>query len=249
MTAAAPRVALFVPCYVDTLFPETGMATVRVLERLGVQVDFPRAQTCCGQMHVNTGYADDVLSLVRRFVAVFGDAERVVAPSASCVGTVRHQYRDIAARHGDAALLRDVEALSERVRDLSEFLVDDLRVEDVGAAFPHRVAFHPTCHSVRLLRVGDRPLRLLRAVDGITLLPLPRHETCCGFGGTFSVKHPDISAAMLADKVADVLHAGVEAVVASDDSCLMHIGGGLSRQRTGVRTLHLAQVLAHERGA
>jgi len=246
--ADARNASLFVPCYVDTLFPGTGIAMVRVLERLGVRVDFPEAQTCCGQMHVNTGYQDDVTPLVRRFVRTFADAETVVAPSASCVATVRHMYAGMAERTGDPELQREVAELIPRVRELSEFLVDDLGVEDVGAYFPHAVAFHPTCHSVRMLGVGDRPLRLLRAVAGIRLREMPRADSCCGFGGTFAVKNPEVSAAMLADKVADVLHAGAEVVVASDDSCLMHIGGGLSRQRAGVRTLHLAEVLATTEG-
>jgi len=239
-----PRASLFVPCYVDTLFPETGVAMVRLLERLGVDVDFPSGQTCCGQMHVNTGYQAEVVPLVRRFVDVFGGADTIVAPSASCVATVRHMYAGMAERSGDAALIASVDDVVPRVRELSEYLIDDLGVDDVGAHFPHAVAFHPTCHSVRMLHVGDRPQRLLRKVGGIRLREMPRAEQCCGFGGTFAVKNPEVSAAMLADKVADVLNAEVEVVVASDDSCLMHVGGGLSRQRTGVRTLHLAQVLA-----
>lgn len=238
------RAALFVPCYVDTLFPETGVAMARLLERLGVEVSFDAAQTCCGQMHVNTGYQAEALPLLRRFVRIFADGETVVAPSASCVATVRHMYPVMAERTGDPELQREVAALIPRVRELSEFLLDDLGVEDVGAYFPHEVVFHPTCHSVRMLGVGDRPLRLLRKVAGIRLREMPRAESCCGFGGTFAVKNAEVSAAMLADKVADVLHARAEVVVAADDSCLMHIGGGLSRQRTGVRTLHLAQVLA-----
>jgi len=243
-----PRASLFVPCYVDTLYPETGVAMVRLLERLGVEVDFPAGQTCCGQMHVNTGYQAEVVPLVRRFVEVFGEgagaAEAIVAPSASCIATVRHMYAGMAERSGDAGLIDAVAEVVPRVRELSEYLIDDLGVDDVGAYFPHAVAFHPTCHSVRMLHVGDRPQRLLRKVGGIRLREMPRAEQCCGFGGTFAVKNAEVSAAMLTDKVADVLNAGVEVVVASDDSCLMHIGGGLSRQRTGVRTMHLAQVLA-----
>lgn len=238
------RAALFVPCYVDTLYPEAAVAMVRVLERLGVALEFPEGQTCCGQMHVNTGYQAEVRPLVRRFVDVFADAEVVVAPSASCVATVRHQYPEMAARSGDAGLIAAVADVVPRVREFSEYVLDDLGVEDVGAYFPHAVAYHPTCHSLRMLRVGDRPMRLLRRVAGIRLRELPRAESCCGFGGTFAVKNAEVSAAMLADKVADVLQAGVEYVVAADESCLMHIGGGLGRQRTGVRTLHLAEVLA-----
>ena len=243
-----PRASLFVPCYVDTLFPEAAQAMVRVLERLGVTLDFPRAQTCCGQMHVNTGYERDARPLVRHFVDVFGDADVVVAPSASCVATVRHAYAGIAERAGDPALAAAVAATTPRVREFSEYLVDDLGVTDVGASFPHTVTYHPACHAVRLLGVGDRPLQLLRAVGGLRLRELPRAEQCCGFGGTFAIKNPEISAAMLADKVADVLQARAEVVVAADESCLMHIGGGLARQRTAVRTMHLAEVLASREG-
>lgn len=241
------RASLFVPCYVDTLFPETGRAVVEVLERLGVDVDFPRAQTCCGQMHVNTGYQEEVVPLVRNFVRAFAGAEAIVAPSGSCVAMVREFYVGLARRARDPELEREVAAVVPRVREFSEFLVDDLGVEDVGAYFPHAAVYHPTCHSMRMLHVGDRPLRLLRAVSGLRLAEMPRATSCCGFGGTFAVKNADTSAAMLADKMADVLHSRAEVVIASDDSCLMHIGGGLSRQRTGVRTMHLAQVLAHAR--
>ncbi len=245
----APNVALFVPCYVDTLFPETGVAMVRLLERLGVAVEFPSAQTCCGQMHVNTGYAREALPLVRRFVAAFAGAEQVVAPSASCVAMVRDHYPRLAAQTGDAALERAVADVVPRVRELTEFLIDDLGREDVGAYFPHAVALHPTCHSVRMLHVGDRPRRLLQQVKGLRLHELPRADECCGFGGTFAIKNAETSAAMLADKVADAIGSRAEVLVAVDDSCLMHIGGGLARQRAGIRTLHLAQVLAASEGA
>lgn len=249
MTRASRTVALFVPCYVDTLFPEAAQAMVAVLERLGVDVNFPRAQTCCGQLHVNTGYQREALTLVRVFVRAFADAEALVAPSASCVALVRDHYARLAARAGDASLERAVASLVPRVREFSEYLIDDLGVEDVGASFPHAVAFHPTCHSVRMLHVGDRPLRLLRRVRGLRLQELPRSDQCCGFGGTFAVKNAATSAAMLADKVADVIGSRAEVLVAADNSCLMHIGGGLSRQRVGVRTMHLAEVLASTEGA
>lgn len=239
-----PHASLFVPCYVDTLYPEAAVAMVHLLERLGVQLDFPATQTCCGQMHVNTGYQTEAMPLLRNFVAAFHGADAVVAPSASCVATVRHMYPAMAERSGDRGLIDAVAEVTPRVRELSEYLVDDLGVTDVGAYFPHTVVYHPTCHSSRLLQVGDRPLALLRAVSGIRLKQMPRADGCCGFGGTFAVKNAEISSAMLADKIADVLHAEAEVVVAADNSCLMHIGGGLSRQRTGVRTLHLAEVLA-----
>jgi L-lactate dehydrogenase complex protein LldE len=238
------RVSLFVTCFNDTLFPSTGRAVVEVLERLGCEVSFPEAQTCCGQMHANTGYQLEAVPLARRFVRVFGDADVVVSPSASCVGMVRDQYAKLAELAGDPELARAVDAIVPRVRELTELLVDDLGVEDVGAVFPHRVAYHPTCHSLRLLHVGDRPLRLLRAVRGIDLVELEEAQECCGFGGTFAVKNADTSIAMLTDKLRRVLDTRAEVCTAADNSCLMHIGGALRRQRTGVRTLHLAEILA-----
>jgi L-lactate dehydrogenase complex protein LldE len=241
------RVSLFVTCLTDTLVPETGIAVVRVLERLGHEVEFRREQTCCGQMHLNTGYRREGRELARRFCAVFADADVVVAPSASCVGTVRELYPELA--DGDAAFAREVEALAPRVLELSELLVGRLGVEDVGASYPHRVTYHPTCHSLRALRLGDTPYRLLRAVRGLELVDLPDATECCGFGGTFAVKNPDTSAAILADKVANVVATGAEVCVAADNSCLLQIGGGLSRGRTGVRTAHLAEVLAGEEAA
>jgi L-lactate dehydrogenase complex protein LldE len=238
------RIALFLTCFNDTLFPRTGQAVVALLERLGHIVDFPLDQTCCGQMHVNSGYARDALPLLGRFVDIFQGADVVVTPSASCAAMVRDGYPRLAARHGDAALVTAVAALSARVLELSELLVRRLGVEDVGAYFPHRVTYHPTCHSLRALRVDDAPLRLLRRVRGVELVELPAAEECCGFGGTFSVKNADVSAAMLEDKVRCVLATGAGTCVAADNSCLMHIGGGLRRCGAGVRTLHLAEVLA-----
>jgi len=238
------RIALFATCLADALFPEAAKATVRLLERLGHDVGFPSAQTCCGQMHVNTGYQRQALPLVRHHVEVFAPFDVVVAPSGSCVGSVRHQHATVARRCGEEGLAKEAEDVAERTYELSELLVDVLGVEDVGASFPHRVTYHPTCHSLRMLRVGDKPLRLLRRVRGIDLVELPDAETCCGFGGTFAVKNADTSTAMLADKMGHVLSTRAEVVTAGDASCLMHIGGGLSRLRTGVRPLHLAQVLA-----
>lgn len=238
------RVSLFITCFNDTLFPETGRATVRLLERLGHQVDFPEEQTCCGQMHANTGYQREAIPLVRRFVRVFGDAEVVVAPSASCVATVRELYPELAELAGDSALVAAVAELNPRVFELSEFLVNRLGVDDVGAYYPHRVTYHPTCHSLRALRVGDAPLRLLRRVRGIELVSLAEADVCCGFGGTFAVKNADTSVAMLADKLRHVLDTGAEVCTGLDNSCLMQIGGGLRRERAGIRAVHLAEILA-----
>ncbi len=240
------RIALFVTCVGDTLFPEAGRATVAILERLGHTVSFPDGQTCCGQMHANSGYADEALALARRFVGCFEEdgADAIVAPSGSCVAMVRHHYPRLAAQAGDAGLQRAVAGVGSRVFELSEFLVGELGIEDVGAYYPHRVVYHPSCHALRTLRVGDAPLRLLRKVRGIDLQELPEAESCCGFGGTFAVKNAEVSAAMLTDKIRTILDTGAEVCAALDSSCLMHIGGGLERQRSGVRTAHLAEILA-----
>lgn len=243
------KVALFVTCLNDTMFPSTGQATVKLLNRLGVDVEFPTAQTCCGQMHVNSGYVPEAIPVVRAFVDAFAGYDAVVAPSGSCVASVREQHKIVAARSGDRALMGAVEELTPHVYELSEFLIDVLGKEDVGAYFPHRVTMHPTCHSTRLLGVGDRPERLLRAVRGITLIDLPEAEECCGFGGTFSLKNPDVSVAMGADKARHVRESGAEVLVAGDNSCLMHIKGLLTRQKAGIRVMHLAEILAAQEAA
>jgi L-lactate dehydrogenase complex protein LldE len=237
------RVALFITCFNDTLFPAVGKATVAVLERLGVDIDFPAAQTCCGQMHFNSGYRDACVPLVRNFSAAFADYEAVVTPSASCAAMVRHYHAVV-----DAA----VAAATPPVYELSEFLVDVLGVTGVGAYFPETVAFHQTCHSQRMLAVGDRPGRLLAAVDGLRLAPLSHPGECCGFGGTFAVKNPDTSIAMGNDKVDDVLATEATVLASADTSCLMHIGGLISRRGKGrsgaaVRVMHLAEILAATR--
>jgi L-lactate dehydrogenase complex protein LldE len=238
------RVALFITCIGDTFFPEAGRATVQVLERLGHEVVFPGGQTCCGQMHLNSGYPDAALALARRWADLFEDAEVVVAPSSSCVGTVRELYPELARRSGDGDLARRLHELGERTFELSELLVRVLGVQDVGATFPHRVAYHPTCHSLRLTKAGEAPLQLLRHVRRLDLVELPRGDECCGFGGTFALKNADTSAAMLADKVASVRATDADVCTALDGSCLLHIEGGLSRAGTSVRAVHLAEILA-----
>ena len=242
------RVALMVTCLNDALFPDVGKATVRLLRRLGVDVAFPDGQTCCGQPMVNTGYVDEAVPAVRAFVDAFHGFDHVVTPSGSCAGSARHQHALVARRTGDAGLATAVAEVSPRVLELSEFLVDVLGVTDVGASFPHTVTYHPTCHSLRMLGVGDRPVSLLREVRGIRLVDLPDAQSCCGFGGTFAVKNPDTSIAMGSDKARHVVDSGAEVLVAGDSSCLMHIGGLLSRQRSGVRPMHLAEVLAATEG-
>jgi len=238
------RVALFITCFNDTLFPETGKAVVRILERLGVEVDFPVDQTCCGQMHSNSGYGLEVVPLVRRFVRVFADAETIVTPSGSCASMVVDHYERLAKLAGDEALAAQVGGLIPRVHEFSTFVADELGVEDVGARFPYRVVYHPACHATRLMRVGDAPLRLLRGVEGLELVDLPDAATCCGFGGTFSVKNQAVSTAMMADKLTNIMATGAEVCTAVDNSCLMHIGGGLARLNAGIDVLHLAEILA-----
>jgi L-lactate dehydrogenase complex protein LldE len=238
------RIALFVACYNDTLFPRTGIAVTTLLERLGHTVEFPLAQTCCGQMHYNTGYHREALPLLRRFLETFRHAEAVCVPSASCVAMMREHYELMARNANDAALLADVQALLPRIFEFSELLIDCLKIEDVGAYFPHRVTYHPSCHSLRMLHVGDKPLRLLRHVRGLELIELPQREQCCGFGGTFAVKNADVSVAMLAEKTTAVKQTGAQVCSALDNSCLMQIWGGLNREGSPIRTLHLAEILA-----
>ncbi len=220
------RIALFTTCIGDTIAPEASRATVRILERLGHEVVVPAEQTCCGQLHLNSGYVEEADALARRFAAIFGDYDVVVSPSSSCVGTVREHY-------GNA-----------NVFELSELLVHRLGVDDVGASFPHRVTYHPTCHSLRVTRVGDAPLQLLRNVRDLELVELPRGTECCGFGGTFSLKNADTSSAMLADKCGSIAETGAAFCAALDSSCLLQIGGGLSRRGSATRPVHLAEILA-----
>jgi L-lactate dehydrogenase complex protein LldE len=238
------RASLFITCYNDTLFPETGRAVVRLLERLGVAVEFRPGQTCCGQMHANSGFREEAFSQARRLVRLYTDAEAVVIPSSSCVAMIRDQYPGLFEELGDEKLREQFAALLPRVYELSEFLVDRLGVDDVGAYFPHRVTYHASCHGLRALALGERPLRLLRKVRGLRLMPLENLDRCCGFGGTFSVKNGEVSSAMLTTKLEDVLATGAEYCTALDNSCLMHLGGAMHRQFADMKTIHMAQILA-----
>lgn len=244
------RVALFIACYNDLLYPEVGQATVKLLRRLGQEVEFPEAQTCCGQIHFNTGYRDECVPLVRQFVDAFDGFDAIVTPSPSCAAMVRHYHPTIGQhaleRGMDSTLGAGVARVAPRVYELTEFLIDVLGRVDVGARYDGTVTFHTTCHSRRLLHIGDRPQRLLAAVEGLTVVPLPHADECCGFGGTFSVKNPDTSVAMGNDKVNAVVSTEAPTLVAADTSCLMHIGGLLTRQQRGVRIMHLAQILASD---
>ncbi len=243
------RISLFITCYNDTLFPETGKAVFRVLERLGHLVEFRKEQTCCGQMHWNTGYIREAVPIIRHFVDLYRDAEIVCIPSSSCVAMIREHYLKAAVESKDNRFVSDVESLLPRIFEFSELLVKKLGVEDVGATFPHKVTYHASCHSLRSLQLGDIPIRLLRQVRGIDLIDLPRLDQCCGFGGTFAIKNADVSSAMLADKIGDVLSTGAEVCTSVDNSCLMHLYGSLHRQDSAVRTAHIAEILASESNA
>jgi len=228
-------VALFVTCLADTLSPNAGRATVSVLEGVGIELAFPEEQTCCGQMHFNAGYRSEARALAHRFVDVFDGYDAIVTPSGSCAAHVRAHLPELAGTGRETA---------ERTWELSHFLVEHGHGERIHSGFRGSVAYHPTCHSLRLLRLGYRPVSLLRAVRGVDLVELPDADECCGFGGTFAVKNADVSAAMLDAKIDNILASGAEAVCACDSSCLMHIGGGLRRRGSQVQALHIAEVLA-----
>ncbi|MCW2131210.1 (Fe-S)-binding protein [Arthrobacter sp. VKM Ac-2550] len=244
------RIALFATCIVDAMYPATARATVKILERLGHEVVFPSGQACCGQMHVNSGYLKEAVPVIANHVAAFDaeDYDVAVAPSGSCVASVKHQHPMVARSCGDTALEERATAVGAKVYELSELLVDVLGITDaggqLGSYFPHRVTYHPSCHGMRLLRLGDRQAQLLGSVVGIELAELPEADQCCGFGGTFSMKNADVSSAMLKDKTAKIIATGATLCAGGDASCLMHIGGGLSRQGSDVTTLHLAEILA-----
>lgn len=229
------RVALFIPCFIDQFYPEVGRATVTVLRRLGIEPEFPSAQTCCGQPAFNTGYWDDARRLAARYCDIFADADAIVSPSGSCTAMVRNFYPELLGRTPPAAA---------NTFEFAEFLVRKLGVTDVGARFAGRVTWHDGCHARRELGLQDEPRRLLRAVRDLELVEAGEPGTCCGFGGTFSVKFSAISAAMADQKAASLERAGAPWVVSSDSSCLMQIGGRLARRGSTLRTLHLAEVLA-----
>lgn len=237
-----PRVALFITCLGDQFFPQVGECAVRVLRRLGVEVTFNPAQTCCGQPAFNTGYRDEARAVASRVLDLFDDADYVVAPSGSCTSMMRVFYPELFA--GDPKQLAKVENLRGRLFEFSEFLVNVLKVEDVGARFPHRVAYHDSCHLLRELGVEAEPRKLLRAVRDVELVELQDNQVCCGFGGTFSVKFPEVSVAMGGDKTRAAAATSAEYLVANDSGCLMHLAGLIHRQGLPLKTLHLAELLA-----
>jgi L-lactate dehydrogenase complex protein LldE len=237
------KVSLFVPCFVDQLLPQVAVDTVKVLRRVGCDVEFREAQTCCGQPAFNTGYWDDARPCAERFVRVFHDAETIVCPSGSCTTMVRNFYPELLKA---SAMRSDAIAAGQRTYELSEFLVKVAGITDVGAVFPHTVTYHAACHGLRELHLQQEPLALLRAVKGLTLVDMPRHDECCGFGGTFATKFADISAAMGQSKAENVVASGAEYVTAIDPSCLMHVQGMLEKNKFAAKTIHLASILASQ---
>jgi L-lactate dehydrogenase complex protein LldE len=230
-----------VTCLGDALFPDVGVATVRLLRRLGVTVDFPKAQTCCGQPHFNSGFHDEARVLARHAIETFTASPLVVTPSGSCAAMVKLEFVELF--HDDPVWRQRAEDLARRTHELSDFLVNVLNLEDVGAYFPGRVTYHVACH-LRGLNLLTEPIRLLQRVRGLTYVPLERADECCGFGGSFSVRYPGISGAMVNDKCGFIEKTQVDAVVATDAGCLMNVGGCLRRRGSKVKALHLAEVLA-----
>jgi L-lactate dehydrogenase complex protein LldE len=238
-----PRASIFVTCIVDQLFPQVGMAMADVLERIGWDVEFPENQTCCGQPAFNTGYRDEAREVARHFLRVFRDAEYIVVPSGSCTSMIAHRYAELFEQEPEYR--EEARRLEPRVWEFSKFLLEVARVDDVGARLDKIVTFHDSCHGLRELGIKEGPRRLLSHVRGLELREMDIAEECCGFGGTFSVKFAEISGGMARTKIDSILRTGADAVVGVDASCLMQIGGALSRAGSTVGTMHLAEVLAH----
>jgi L-lactate dehydrogenase complex protein LldE len=240
------RVSLFITCLVDQLWPSVGTSAVEVLRRAGCEVRFDRRQTCCGQPAFNTGYRREARTLAKRFIEIFEEAgtDPIVSPSGSCTAMVHHFHQLFP---DDAAWRQRAAAVAERTYELGSFLVNVVGAEDVGASFRGRVTWHDACHALRDLNVHREPRRLIRHVRGVEFVEMPNADACCGFGGTFSVKYPEISVAILDNKIDAIEKAGVRAVVSADASCLMQISGRLARKGSAVRAMHLAELLAaHE---
>jgi L-lactate dehydrogenase complex protein LldE len=238
------KVTLFIQCLVDTVFPETGAAMVTVLERLGLKLDCPPNQTCCGQPAFNAGHQREARAAAVKFLDIFEDAEVIVCPSGSCVNMVRDHYLELFA--DDPEMLVRAQAVSKKIYEFTEFLVDVLGVESVGARFPHKVTYHASCHLNRFLGVDRQPRTLLAHIDDMTLVEMKDADTCCGFGGTFAVKYSEISGAVLEEKVKNIVDSGVEVVTGCDMGCLMNIQGMLSRKNIPIEVKHIAQLLAEK---
>jgi L-lactate dehydrogenase complex protein LldE len=236
------KVSLFITCLVDILFPQVGVSMVKVLKRLGVEVDFPEEQTCCGQPAFNSGFRQDAKVLAKRFISIFSQDGFIVSPSGSCTSMVRVFYKELF--HDDQKLLEMVDLLSSRTYEFSEFLVNVLKVDDVGATYNGRVTYHDSCHALRELRVQNEPRELIKSVKGVDFVEMKFPDTCCGFGGTFSVKFPDVSVSILDEKIESIIESGADTVVSTDMGCLMQIGGAINRKKLPVITIHIAELLA-----
>lgn len=239
-------VSLFIQCLVDSMFPETGEAMITVFDRLGIPYDYPVGQTCCGQPAYNSGYQRDATAAAKHFIDLFENAEVIVCPSGSCVHMVRHHYPDLFA--GDPIMHSKALAIGAKTYEFTQYLVDELGIEDVGAEFPGTVTYHDSCHLSRGLGIAAQPRTLLENVRGLELIEMKDSDTCCGFGGTFSVNYPEISTAMADEKIENILATKAEAVTGCDISCLMNILGRISRREENVRVLHIAQILAGDKG-
>lgn len=237
------KVALFVTCIVDMLFPEVGEAALDILEGRGLTVEFPEAQTCCGQPAFNAGFQAEARPVAEHFLDVFRGYDAIVTPSGSCASMVRHYYPELFKAH---PRLAEAEAVAAKTWELSQYLVDVLGVQDLGTSLskPTRAAIHDACHGYRGLGIGRQPRALLAHVGNLSLVELPGHDQCCGFGGLFAIKMGEISAAMLNDKLANINATDCDIIITGDASCAMHMNGGLSRQRSAKRVVHLAEVLA-----
>ena len=239
------KITLFIQCLVDAVWPHVGEAMVRVLERLGLELQCPTDQTCCGQPAYNSGFRREARVAARRFIEIFEHAGTIVSPSGSCVHMVRHHYPELFK--DDPQWRERAERIAGRTYEFSEFLVDVLKVEDVGASYPGRVTYHDSCHLLRGIRVKEQPRRLLRQVAGLELVEMKNSDYCCGFGGAFAIKYPDISCAMVSDKVENIVNSGAHTVVGCDAGCLLNISGAISRQGLPIRTMHIAEILANRK--
>ncbi|MGH7799323.1 MAG: (Fe-S)-binding protein [Thermodesulfobacteriota bacterium] len=236
------KVSLFVTCLVDILFPQVGVSMFKVLKRLGVEVDFPEEQTCCGQPAFNSGFRQDAKVLAKRFLSIFSEDGFIVSPSGSCTTMVRVFYKELF--HDDQKMLEMVDLLSTRTYEFSEFLVNVLKVGDVGASYKGKVTYHDSCHALRELRIQDEPRKLIKLVKGVEFIDMKLSDVCCGFGGTFSVKFPDVSVSILDEKIESIIESGADTLVSTDMGCLMQIGGALNRRNIPVKAMHIAELLA-----
>jgi L-lactate dehydrogenase complex protein LldE len=236
------KVLLFITCLVDILFPNVGVSMSKILKQLGVEVDFPEEQTCCGQPAFNSGFKQDSIELAKRFLSVFRQDGFIVSPSGSCTSMVRIFYKELFRE--DQKMLDVINLLSSRTYEFSEFLVNVLKLHDIGARYNGRVTYHDSCHAFRELRIQDEPRKLINSIKGVDFVEMKSADVCCGFGGTFSIKFPDVSLSILDEKIENIIQSGADTVVSTDMGCLMHISGALNRRKIPIKTMHIAELLA-----